>query len=91
MGRKELLEIADHPIDFIIPQFGEHRQGDILIGIAFRFGKRKLGKAAIQPGLMVPRTQDPILPSQKILQLEDEFIPKELQRDYTKTFGHDRH
>jgi len=40
---------------------------------------------------MVPRTQDPILPAQKIHQLEDEFIPKELQRDYAKTFGHDRH
>ena len=40
---------------------------------------------------MVPRTQDPILPAKKIIQLEDEFIPKELQRDYDKTFGHDRH
>src|SRR6267142_1061859 len=38
---------------------------------------------------MVPRTQDPILPAEKIRKLEDEFIPKELQRDYTKTFGHD--
>lgn len=40
---------------------------------------------------MVPRTQDPILPAQKIHQLEEEFIPKELQRDYKRTFGHDRH
>jgi 2-methylisocitrate lyase-like PEP mutase family enzyme len=48
-------------------------------------------KAQASPWGMVPRTQDPILPSKKILQLEDEFIPKELQRDYTKTFGHDRH
>jgi 2-methylisocitrate lyase-like PEP mutase family enzyme len=40
---------------------------------------------------MVPRTQDPILPSKKIIQLEDDFIPKELQRDYDKTFGHNRH
>lgn len=40
---------------------------------------------------MVPRTQDPILPAKKIIQLEDAFIPKELQRDYDKTFGHDRH
>lgn len=48
-------------------------------------------KAQAGPWGMVPRTQDPILPSKKILQLEDEFIPKELQRDYTKTFGHDRH
>jgi len=40
---------------------------------------------------MVPRTQDPILPSKKIIQLEEDFIPKELQRDYDKTFGHNRH
>jgi 2-methylisocitrate lyase-like PEP mutase family enzyme len=40
---------------------------------------------------MVPRTQDPILPAAKIHELEDEFIPKELQRDYDKTFGHNRH
>jgi 2-methylisocitrate lyase-like PEP mutase family enzyme len=40
---------------------------------------------------MVPRTQDPILPAEKIRKLEDEFIPKELQRDYDKTFGHNRH
>jgi 2-methylisocitrate lyase-like PEP mutase family enzyme len=40
---------------------------------------------------VVPRTRDPILPAAKIQQLEEEFIPKELQRDYDKTFGHDRH
>jgi 2-methylisocitrate lyase-like PEP mutase family enzyme len=40
---------------------------------------------------MVPRTQDPILPAQKIRKIEDEFIPQELQRDYGKTFGHNRH
>jgi 2-methylisocitrate lyase-like PEP mutase family enzyme len=40
---------------------------------------------------MVPRTQDPILPAEKIRQLEDNFIPKELQRDYATTFGHNRH
>lgn len=40
---------------------------------------------------VVPRTQDPILPAKKIIQLEEEFIPKELQRDYDKTFGHNRH
>jgi len=39
----------------------------------------------------VPRTQDPILPAEKIHKLEDDFIPKELQRDYDKTFGHNRH
>ncbi len=48
-------------------------------------------KAQASPWGVVPRTQDPILPAQKIHQLEDEFIPKELQRDYAKTFGHDRH
>ncbi len=40
---------------------------------------------------IVPRTQDPILPAKKIIQLEEDFIPKELQRDYDKTFGHNRH
>ena len=40
---------------------------------------------------MVPRTQDPILPSKKIIKLEEDFIPQELQRDYDKTFGHNRH
>lgn len=40
---------------------------------------------------MVPRTQDPILPAEKIRQLEEQFIPQELQRDYDKTFGHNRH
>src|SRR5262245_37496013 len=48
-------------------------------------------KAQASPHGMVPRTQDPILPAKKIIQLEDEFIPKELKRDYDKTFGHDRH
>jgi 2-methylisocitrate lyase-like PEP mutase family enzyme len=48
-------------------------------------------KAQASPHGMVPRTQDPILPAKKIHQLEDEFIPKELQRDYDKTFGHNRH
>ena len=40
---------------------------------------------------MVPRTHDPLLPAEKILRIEDEFIPKDLQRDYKGTFGHDRH
>ena len=40
---------------------------------------------------VVPRTQDPILPAEKIRKLEEEFIPKSLQRDYDKTFGHNRH
>jgi 2-methylisocitrate lyase-like PEP mutase family enzyme len=48
-------------------------------------------KAQASPFGMVPRTQDPILPAKKIIQLEDQFIPKELKRDYDKTFGHDRH
>src|SRR5918992_2867618 len=48
-------------------------------------------KAQASPMGMVPRTQDPILPAEKIRKLEDDFIPKELQRDYEKTFGHNRH
>jgi 2,3-dimethylmalate lyase len=48
-------------------------------------------RAQENPWGVVPRTQDPILPAKKIHQLEDDFIPKELQRDYAKTFGHDRH
>jgi 2-methylisocitrate lyase-like PEP mutase family enzyme len=48
-------------------------------------------KAQSSPYGVVPRTQDPILPAKKIVQLEDDFIPKALQRDYDKTFGHNRH
>jgi len=48
-------------------------------------------RAAASPWGVVPRTQDPILPAQKIRQLEEEFIPKSLQRDYSATFGHNRH
>jgi 2-methylisocitrate lyase-like PEP mutase family enzyme len=48
-------------------------------------------KAAANRWGIVPRTADPILPADKIGRLEDEFIPKSLQRDYAKTFGHDRH
>jgi 2-methylisocitrate lyase-like PEP mutase family enzyme len=48
-------------------------------------------KAAANRWGIVPRTADPILPADKIRRLEDEFIPKSLQRDYAKTFGHDRH
>lgn len=48
-------------------------------------------KAQASPRGMVPRTQDPILPSNKIRQIEEDFIPQELQRDYDKTFGHNRH
>lgn len=40
---------------------------------------------------LVPRHGDPILPSKKIADLEDSFIPKFLQRDYQSTFGHVRH
>jgi 2-methylisocitrate lyase-like PEP mutase family enzyme len=39
----------------------------------------------------VPRFKDPLLPSQKIHELEEQFIPRELQRDYDRTFGHVRH
>jgi len=48
-------------------------------------------KAEASPWGTVPRTHDPLLPANKIMQLEDDFIPKDLQRDYAKTFGHDRH
>ena len=48
-------------------------------------------KAQASPWGMVPRTQDPILPSTKIRQIEDDFIPQDLQRNYDKTFGHNRH
>ena len=40
---------------------------------------------------VVPRYRDPILPSKKITELEERYIPKELQRDYQNTFGHVRH
>jgi 2-methylisocitrate lyase-like PEP mutase family enzyme len=40
---------------------------------------------------MVPRTEEPMLPADKIRRLEEEFIPKDLQRDYARTFGHNRH
>ena len=39
VDRKKLLDRADDRIDFVIPQFGEHRQRNILIGVAFGFGK----------------------------------------------------
>ena len=48
-------------------------------------------KAQAAPVGMVPRTQDPLLPAEKIRSLEDDFIPQQLQRDYDKTFGHNRH
>jgi 2-methylisocitrate lyase-like PEP mutase family enzyme len=40
---------------------------------------------------MVPRTGEPLLAVDKILKLEEEFIPKSIQRDYAGTFGHKRH
>jgi hypothetical protein len=36
---------------------------------------------------MVPRAQEPILTAKKIIPREDDFIPKELQRDCDETFG----
>jgi 2-methylisocitrate lyase-like PEP mutase family enzyme len=48
-------------------------------------------RAAASRWGVVPRTSDPILPAKKIRELEEEFIPKSLQRDYDKTFGHKRH
>src|SRR5690348_5131962 len=49
VDRKKLLDRADHRVDFVIPQFGEQRQGNVMTGVAFGFGKRKRAKAAIQP------------------------------------------
>ena len=40
---------------------------------------------------MVPRTQEPLLATEKIRKLEKDFIPDSLQRDYAGTFGHKRH
>jgi 2-methylisocitrate lyase-like PEP mutase family enzyme len=40
---------------------------------------------------VVPRTGAPLLDTEKIRKLEETFIPESLQRDYAKTFGHDRH
>ncbi len=40
---------------------------------------------------IVPRTEEPLLPADTIRKIEDEFIPKSLQRDYARTFGHNRH
>jgi 2-methylisocitrate lyase-like PEP mutase family enzyme len=40
---------------------------------------------------MVPRTGEPLLAVDKIKKLEEEFIPKSIQRDYAGTFGHKRH
>lgn len=40
---------------------------------------------------MVPRTQDPILPAAHVRELEEAFIPADIQRDYRHTFGHNRH
>jgi 2-methylisocitrate lyase-like PEP mutase family enzyme len=48
-------------------------------------------RAAASRWGMVPRTRDPILPAEKIRKLEEEFIPRSIQRDYKATFGHDRH
>ena len=39
----------------------------------------------------VDEASDGDIAAEKIRKLEDEFIPKELQRDYDKTFGHNRH
>jgi len=33
----------------------------------------------------------PVLDTDKIRKLEEEFIPKSLSRDYGKTFGHKKH
>jgi 2-methylisocitrate lyase-like PEP mutase family enzyme len=40
---------------------------------------------------VVPRAQEPLLDTNKIRKLEEQFIPESLQRDYDKTFGHKKH
>jgi 2-methylisocitrate lyase-like PEP mutase family enzyme len=48
-------------------------------------------RAAASPWGVVPRTKEPLLEAEKIRRLEAAFIPQSLQRDYAKTFGHERH
>jgi 2-methylisocitrate lyase-like PEP mutase family enzyme len=40
---------------------------------------------------VVPRAQEPLLDTNKIRKLEEEYIPESLRRDYEKTFGHKKH
>lgn len=48
-------------------------------------------RAATSRWGVVPRTKEPLLEAEKIRKLEETFIPQSLQRDYAKTFGHERH
>jgi 2-methylisocitrate lyase-like PEP mutase family enzyme len=48
-------------------------------------------RAQASPWGMAPRAQDPLLPLARIRELEASYLPKEMQRDYQKTFGHNRH
>ncbi len=48
-------------------------------------------RAASNKWGVVPRTGEPLIENEKIRKLEKEFIPESIQRDYGKTFGHDRH
>jgi hypothetical protein len=59
------------------------RSGAGLAGWNARAQKSKWG--------VVPRAQEPLLDTNKIRKLEEEFIPESLQRDYEKTFGHKKH
>ena len=40
---------------------------------------------------VVPRAQEPLINTNKIRRLEEEFIPESLQRDCEKTFGPKKH
>jgi 2-methylisocitrate lyase-like PEP mutase family enzyme len=48
-------------------------------------------RAAASPWGVVPRTSEPLIENEKIRKLEKKFIPEAIQRDYAKTFGHNRH
>lgn len=48
-------------------------------------------RAQKSPWGVVPRTSDPLIEANKIKQLEKSYIPENLQRDYERTFGHNRH
>jgi 2-methylisocitrate lyase-like PEP mutase family enzyme len=48
-------------------------------------------RAASSKWGVVPRTGEPLIENEKIRKLEKDFIPQSIQRDYSKTFGHNRH
>ncbi len=48
-------------------------------------------RAQASPWGAVPRTSAPLLDTDKMRKLEKAYIPESLQRDYSGTFGHERH